>query len=82
MPACTALEFVLVLAAAAAPAQAEHAAHGTEHPASHAMPMEMSGALGSYPMARDASGTAWQPDSTAHAMGHVMRGAMPRTAMH
>ncbi|HEX9708335.1 MAG TPA: hypothetical protein VGA24_11920 [Steroidobacteraceae bacterium] len=25
-------------------------------------------------MARDASGTAWQPDSTAHAMGHVMHG--------
>jgi hypothetical protein len=34
----------------------------------------MTGALGSYPMSRDASGTAWQPDSTPHPMGHVMRG--------
>ncbi|MGH8204028.1 MAG: hypothetical protein ACREST_05415, partial [Steroidobacteraceae bacterium] len=34
----------------------------------------MTGALGDYPMSRDASGTSWQPDGTAHAMGHVMRG--------
>jgi hypothetical protein len=34
----------------------------------------MTGALGSYPMSRDASGTSWQPDSTPHAMGHLMRG--------
>ncbi len=66
MPVCPALELALALGAAVAPAQVEHAAH--------AMPMPMSGALGSYPMTRDASGTAWQPDSTAHEMGHVMRG--------
>jgi hypothetical protein len=36
--------------------------------------MGMSGALGAYPMARDASGTSWQPDATVHEMGHVMRG--------
>ena len=34
----------------------------------------MSGALGDYPMTRDASGTSWQPDSTPHDMAHVMRG--------
>jgi len=42
--------------------------------AGHAMSMPMTGALGGYPMSRDASGTSWQPDSTPHAMGHVMRG--------
>jgi hypothetical protein len=66
MPVCPVLELALALGAAAAPAQSEHAAH--------AMTMPMSGSLGSYPMARDASGTAWQPDNTPHAMGHVMRG--------
>jgi hypothetical protein len=55
--------------AAAAPPQANHDSH-----AGHAMPMAMTGALGSYPMSRDASGTAWQPDMTPHAMGHVMGG--------
>ncbi|MGH8129667.1 MAG: hypothetical protein ACRES3_02300 [Steroidobacteraceae bacterium] len=42
--------------------------------AGHAPPMTMTGALGSYPMTRDASGTAWQPDSSPHAMGHAMHG--------
>lgn len=48
------------------------AAHHHEH--AMPMPMPMTGALGGYPMSRDASGTSWQPDSTPHAMGHVMRG--------
>ncbi len=34
----------------------------------------MSGALGDYPMSRDASGTSWQPDSTPHEMAHILRG--------
>jgi hypothetical protein len=38
-----------------ATADAEHTGHGA-----------MTGALGSYPMTREASGTAWQPDSSAH----------------
>jgi hypothetical protein len=42
--------------------------------AHHEMPMTMEGALGDYPMSRDATGTAWQPDATPHAMGHIMRG--------
>ena len=29
-------------------------------------PMTMAGALGSYPMQRDSSGTSWQPDSSRH----------------
>lgn len=60
---------VLVAAEAAAgapPGQAhqEHAHHGAT----------MSGALGDYPMTRDASGTSWQPDSVPHDMAHMMRG--------
>jgi hypothetical protein len=39
----------------------------------HAM-AEMTGALGSYPMTREASGTSWQPDASEHAGVHVMRG--------
>lgn len=34
----------------------------------------MTGALGAYPMTREASGTSWQPDSSEHAGVHVMRG--------
>src|SRR5215218_2693377 len=37
-------------------------------PAAHAM----TGALASYPMAREASGTAWQPDSSEHGGIHLM----------
>ncbi len=50
-----------------APPQSEHA-----HASELAMPMQghsnlkITGALGPYPMAREASGTAWQPDSSAH----------------
>ncbi len=38
----------------------------------HSMPM--TGALGRYPMARESSGTAWQPDSSAHGGLHLMSG--------
>ena len=41
-----------------APAAADHSAHGA-----------MTGAYGPYPMSREASGTAWQPDSSEHMMG-------------
>jgi hypothetical protein len=34
----------------------------------------MTGALGAYPMTRDASGTAWQPDVSTHAGVHATRG--------
>jgi hypothetical protein len=36
--------------------------------------MEMTGALGSYPMERESSGTAWEPDTTEHTGLHVMSG--------
>jgi hypothetical protein len=36
--------------------------------------MEMSGALGPYPMERESSGTAWQPDTTEHMGLHVLSG--------
>jgi len=74
MPASSLLDFALALAVVAAPPQAEHESHAAGHPPAHVTSMEMSGALGSYAMARDASGTSWQPDSTPHAMGHLMRG--------
>ena len=34
----------------------------------------MTGALGPYPMAREASGTAWQPDTSAHGGLHLTSG--------
>jgi hypothetical protein len=34
----------------------------------------MQGFLGPYPMAREASGTSWQPDSTPMDMTHLMYG--------
>jgi len=43
---------------------AEHAGHQ----------MAMTGALGYYPMERESSGTAWQPDSSEHMGLHVMSG--------
>ena len=41
-----------------------------EHPGH----MSMTGALGSYPMTRESSGTAWQPDSSEHMGLHVTSG--------
>lgn len=35
---------------------------------------QMSGAFGFYPMGREASGTAWQPDASVHTGAHLMRG--------
>jgi hypothetical protein len=36
--------------------------------------MAMTGALGPYPMTRESSGTAWQPDSSGHSGVHIMSG--------
>ena len=36
--------------------------------------MQMTGALGPYPMTRESSGTAWQPDASEHMGLHVMSG--------
>jgi hypothetical protein len=40
----------------------------------HAGHMAMTGALGSYPMTRESSGTAWQPDSSEHRGLHTTSG--------
>jgi hypothetical protein len=45
--------------------------HGGEH-AGHNM--AMTGAFGPYPMTRESSGTAWQPDNSEHNGLHVMSG--------
>ena len=68
---------LLPLAALAGLGSADAAADGAPQP-----PQEehvhgsatMAGALGDYPMTRDASGTSWQPDSTPHEMKHTMLG--------
>ena len=39
---------------------------GAMAPADHAGHADMTGALGPYPMTRESSGTAWQPDSSEH----------------
>jgi hypothetical protein len=46
-----------------APAPVDHAAMGHGKTGGHEA---MRGALGNYPMTREASGTAWQPDSSQH----------------
>ena len=52
----------------------DHSGHdmpGMEH---GGMDHEMTGALGAYPMNREASGTAWQPDASTHGGIHVAAG--------
>lgn len=51
-------------------AQMDHAPMGHDMAEGHAM----TGALGDYPMAREASGTAWQPDASEHGGIHLMSG--------
>ena len=51
--------------------QMDHAGMGHDMPAgSHAM----TGAFGSFPMSRESSGTAWQPDASDHGGIHVRSG--------
>jgi hypothetical protein len=67
-----------------APEQADTVAaprHDGVHGAGHGetidhvgMTMPMLGQFGPYPMSREASGTAWQPDSTPHQGVHLMAG--------
>lgn len=57
------------------PAQEEkQPAHHAGHDGAPRQAMTHTGVLGPYPMARDASGTSWQPDSTRHVMEHTMQG--------
>ncbi|MFL6722984.1 MAG: hypothetical protein ACJ8E7_02440, partial [Sphingomicrobium sp.] len=46
--------------------------HGAMDHGAHQM--AMTGALGRYPMAREASGTSWQPDASDHGGLHLMSG--------
>ena len=45
-----------------------------DHPMNAGMNMIMTGALGSYPMTREASGTSWQPDASTHDGIHIHSG--------
>ena len=58
------------------PTHEEHGMQGMEGMAGHEMHgmHEMRGMLGPYGMTREASGTAWQPDSAPHVGLHAMRG--------
>jgi hypothetical protein len=66
----------------AAPALAQEHQHAPDPHADHVMPMDhsdhamgaMTGVLGGYPMNRDASGTAWQPDAAPHGGVHTAAG--------
>ncbi|HYI40893.1 MAG TPA: hypothetical protein VE053_11305 [Allosphingosinicella sp.] len=71
------------LALAASPALGQHEGHGAPEAAAPAEAAEtpgpdrghaMTGALGSYPIGREASGTAWQPDSSPHGAAHFGSG--------
>ena len=79
------IRYLLASAAllAAAPAVAQHTGHGShppqpsEAPADEAVaadPTHPTGALGPYPMSREASGTAWQPDESPHGGVHASAG--------
>ena len=62
--------------------ESAHAGHGTPSEPMADMPgmssgqqgMAMSAALGTYPAARESSGTAWQPDASPTGGAHVMAG--------
>jgi hypothetical protein len=56
--------------------QGEHSHDAMSHAGMHhgMHMMAMTGMYGPYPMTREASGTAWQPDAGAHGGVHVMRG--------
>jgi hypothetical protein len=82
------LALVAAALSSAAAAQEYSAHQGHDHSApvgdaaahaGHAMPSGtdhvMNGALGNYAMGRDASGTAWQPDTSRHGGLHVTDGA-------
>jgi hypothetical protein len=80
----------LALALASSPAAAQHEGHGTpaepdavpaesqaaeDAPPSGQLPPEaMTGALGPYSTTREASGTAWQPETSPHSGVHVTAG--------
>ncbi|MCW3796626.1 hypothetical protein OMW55_02220 [Sphingomonas sp. BN140010] len=53
--------------------------HAVMSAGDHAEHQSMTGALNSYPMQRDASGTAWQPDASKHS--GIMNGAGDWTLM-
>jgi hypothetical protein len=78
-PISIALLAISINSTAAQPAASPPAAHDhagmdmADMPNMSAMPgMRSTGILGSYPMARDASGTSWQPDLASHGGLHFM----------
>jgi hypothetical protein len=68
------LAAILLMTAGAARAQAQPETHDMADMPGMDMSRAVTGALGPYPMNREASGTSWQPDASAHEGLHVMRG--------
>ncbi|HKR25609.1 MAG TPA: hypothetical protein VJS15_10140 [Allosphingosinicella sp.] len=69
--------FLSAAALLATPALAQHGGHGAHQAAPGAEPParpDMAGALGPYGSQREASGTAWQPDSSIHGGLHAIAG--------
>lgn len=64
-----------VLAGAGAGAFAQHGEHSSHEPQHAAEHSAMSGFYGPYPMSREASGTAWQPEAAPMEMRHLRREA-------
>jgi hypothetical protein len=56
------------------PQPSDHAAHPMPAAAHDGSDHQMTGALGAYPMSREASGTAWQPDDSRHGGVHLTAG--------
>jgi hypothetical protein len=55
-------------------AHEHHSGHGSASGEPGATGHQMTGAFGPYPMSRDASGTAWQPDASRHDGVHIAAG--------
>src|SRR4051794_24286831 len=89
MRICRPASGLIALAMLSAPASAQHdpmpgmdmpmppapeAPAGPEGKRPQPHEMAMTGALGPYPMTRESSGTAWQPDESGHSGLHAMSG--------
>jgi hypothetical protein len=61
-------------APAAGPTHEGHPAPGPAEPGASREDHALTGALGPYPLSREASGTAWQPDSSPHGGLHLRSG--------
>ena len=74
LPRLSALALTIIPGGAFAASPPDAAMDEASTAADHAQHVGMSAALGPYSMTREASGTAWQPDSSVHAGVHLEAG--------